>query len=76
MRSRNGCNIDSLETIDERQLIPRTGFSIEPGNIKPATVKTFDDHRLAMTFAFAGREAAQRFQTQNVYGPMSHRTSL
>ena len=26
-----GCNIDSLETIDERQLIPRTGFSIEPG---------------------------------------------
>ncbi|HKQ96365.1 MAG TPA: M24 family metallopeptidase [Candidatus Polarisedimenticolia bacterium] len=27
----NGCNIDSLETIDERQLIPRTGFSIEPG---------------------------------------------
>jgi Xaa-Pro aminopeptidase len=27
----NGCNIDSLETIDERSLIPRTGFSIEPG---------------------------------------------
>jgi Xaa-Pro aminopeptidase len=27
----NGCNIDSLETIDERHLIPRTGFSIEPG---------------------------------------------
>ncbi len=27
----NGCNIDSLETIDERQLIPHTGFSIEPG---------------------------------------------
>ncbi len=27
----NGCNIDSLETIDARQLIPRTGFSIEPG---------------------------------------------
>lgn len=27
----NGCNIDSLETLDERQLIPRTGFSIEPG---------------------------------------------
>ena len=27
----NGCNIDSLETIDDRQLIPRTGFSIEPG---------------------------------------------
>lgn len=27
----NGCNIDSLETLDERLLIPRTGFSIEPG---------------------------------------------
>jgi len=27
----NGCNIDSLETIDDRQLIPLTGFSIEPG---------------------------------------------
>ena len=27
----NGCNIDSLETIDDRLLIPRTGFSIEPG---------------------------------------------
>jgi Xaa-Pro aminopeptidase len=27
----NGCNIDSLETVDERALIPRTGFSIEPG---------------------------------------------
>jgi Xaa-Pro aminopeptidase len=27
----NGCNIDALETIDDRRLIPRTGFSIEPG---------------------------------------------
>ena len=27
----NGCNIDSLETVDERLLIPKTGFSIEPG---------------------------------------------
>jgi Xaa-Pro aminopeptidase len=31
----NGCNIDSLETIDERQLIPETGFSIEPGIYLP-----------------------------------------
>jgi Xaa-Pro aminopeptidase len=31
----NGCNIDSLETIDERHLIPRTGFSIEPGIYLP-----------------------------------------
>ncbi len=27
----NGCNVDGLETIDRRQLIPKTGFSIEPG---------------------------------------------
>ncbi len=27
----NGCNIDGLETVDDRTLIPRTGFSIEPG---------------------------------------------
>jgi Xaa-Pro aminopeptidase len=27
----NGANIDNLETRDERRLIPRTGFSIEPG---------------------------------------------
>ncbi|HEU4402455.1 MAG TPA: M24 family metallopeptidase [Candidatus Polarisedimenticolia bacterium] len=27
----NGCNIDNLETLDQRLLIPRTGFSIEPG---------------------------------------------
>jgi Xaa-Pro aminopeptidase len=27
----NGCNIDNLETLDDRLLIPRSGFSIEPG---------------------------------------------
>ena len=31
----NGCNIDSLETVDERVLIPQTGFSIEPGIYLP-----------------------------------------
>ena len=31
----NGCNIDGLETVDQRQLIPRTGFSIEPGIYLP-----------------------------------------
>jgi Xaa-Pro aminopeptidase len=31
----NGCNIDSLETVDERALIPQTGFSIEPGIYLP-----------------------------------------
>lgn len=27
----NGANLDNLETRDERSIIPRTGFSIEPG---------------------------------------------
>jgi len=31
----NGANIDNLETRDERRLIPRTGFSIEPGIYLP-----------------------------------------
>jgi Xaa-Pro aminopeptidase len=31
----NGCNIDGLETLDGRTLIPRTGFSIEPGIYLP-----------------------------------------
>lgn len=31
----NGCNIDNLETIDARRLIPNTGFSIEPGIYLP-----------------------------------------
>ena len=31
----NGANMDSLETKDERILIPHTGFSIEPGIYLP-----------------------------------------
>jgi Xaa-Pro aminopeptidase len=27
----NGAHLDHLETIDERRLIPRTAFTIEPG---------------------------------------------
>jgi Xaa-Pro aminopeptidase len=31
----NGANIDNLETRDERRIIPRTSFSIEPGIYLP-----------------------------------------
>ena len=31
----NGANIDNLETRDERRLLPRTCFSIEPGVYLP-----------------------------------------
>ena len=30
----NGANLDNLETKDDRQIIPRTCFSIEPGIYK------------------------------------------
>ena len=38
--------IDADETDD--------GFSIEPGPIRPATVQTYRDHRMAMSFALLG----------------------
>lgn len=31
----NGANMDNLETRDERKIIPRTSFSIEPGVYLP-----------------------------------------
>jgi 3-phosphoshikimate 1-carboxyvinyltransferase len=30
------------------------GFTVRPGPIRPATVQTYDDHRMAMSFALAG----------------------
>lgn len=30
------------------------GLSITPGEIQPATIQTYDDHRMAMSFALAG----------------------
>ena len=45
------CGIGAEETDD--------GFVIEPAPIRPATVETYDDHRMAMSFALLGlREPA------------------
>jgi 3-phosphoshikimate 1-carboxyvinyltransferase len=33
------------------------GFTVEPGPIRPATVQTYGDHRMAMAFALAGLRA-------------------
>jgi 3-phosphoshikimate 1-carboxyvinyltransferase len=33
------------------------GFTIHPGDVGPATVQTYDDHRMAMSFALAGLRA-------------------
>jgi 3-phosphoshikimate 1-carboxyvinyltransferase len=30
------------------------GLSIQPGKLRPATIDTYDDHRMAMSFALAG----------------------
>jgi 3-phosphoshikimate 1-carboxyvinyltransferase len=30
------------------------GFTVQPGPVQPATVQTYDDHRMAMSFAVAG----------------------
>lgn len=40
------CGIDATETDD--------GFRITPGPARPAVVQTYDDHRMAMSFALIG----------------------
>jgi 3-phosphoshikimate 1-carboxyvinyltransferase len=43
------CGIDAVEEPD--------GFLIHPGQPQPATVRTYDDHRMAMSFALLGLRA-------------------
>jgi 3-phosphoshikimate 1-carboxyvinyltransferase len=40
------CGIDATETDD--------GFRIVPGRPRPSVVQTYDDHRMAMSFALVG----------------------
>lgn len=40
------CGVDAAETAD--------GMVIHPGLLRPATVETYDDHRMAMAFALLG----------------------
>lgn len=40
-------------TVDER----RDGLRVEPGPVRPATVETYGDHRMAMAFAVTGLAA-------------------
>jgi len=44
------CGIEADETDD--------GFRIVPGHPEPATIETYDDHRMAMSFALLGLRAA------------------
>ncbi len=43
------CGIEAAETDD--------GFVVHPGTPHPATVRTYDDHRMAMSFALLGLRA-------------------
>jgi 3-phosphoshikimate 1-carboxyvinyltransferase len=43
------CGVDASETTD--------GFTIVPGPLRAATVHTYDDHRMAMSFALLGLRA-------------------
>lgn len=38
--------IDATQTTD--------GFTVTPGNVRPARIATYDDHRMAMSFALVG----------------------
>ena len=40
------CGVDAGETED--------GFTVDPAPIQPATIETYDDHRMAMSFALLG----------------------
>jgi 3-phosphoshikimate 1-carboxyvinyltransferase len=33
------------------------GFVVHPGAVRPATIETYDDHRMAMSFALLGLRA-------------------
>ena len=44
------CGIEATEDSD--------GFTIRPGTPKSATIETYDDHRMAMSFALLGLRAA------------------
>jgi 3-phosphoshikimate 1-carboxyvinyltransferase len=39
--------------VEERE----DGLTIEPGQPRPATIETYDDHRMAMSFAVLGARA-------------------
>ena len=43
------CGVDASETDD--------GFVVHPGRPQPAVVQTYDDHRMAMSFALLGLRA-------------------
>jgi 3-phosphoshikimate 1-carboxyvinyltransferase len=43
-----------LERIGIAVDVSGDGFTVHPGPVRPATIKTYDDHRMAMSFAIVG----------------------
>jgi 3-phosphoshikimate 1-carboxyvinyltransferase len=49
VRELRRCGIDAAEEPD--------GFVVRPGSPRPARIETYDDHRMAMSFALLGLRA-------------------
>ncbi|MCP4364599.1 MAG: 3-phosphoshikimate 1-carboxyvinyltransferase [Planctomycetes bacterium] len=49
--------VTELERMGIRAQEHEDGFEIEPGQPKPATIETYDDHRMAMSFSLIGLRA-------------------
>jgi 3-phosphoshikimate 1-carboxyvinyltransferase len=50
--------VTELQRLGIKAIEEDDGFIIHPGQIKPARVKTYDDHRMAMSFALIGIKQA------------------
>jgi 3-phosphoshikimate 1-carboxyvinyltransferase len=55
---RVGAVVRELQRLGIGALEEPDGFIIHPGQIKPARVETYDDHRMAMSFALIGLKQA------------------
>ena len=50
--------LSAVETwIGESHILQGVGFTVRPGPVRPADVHTYDDHRMAMSFALVGMRA-------------------
>ena len=49
---------NELRRLGQRVDVVPDGLTIHPGPIQPATIQTYDDHRMAMSFALVGLKVA------------------
>jgi 3-phosphoshikimate 1-carboxyvinyltransferase len=55
---RIGAVVTELNRLGVQATEEADGFTIEPGPVSPALVQTYDDHRMAMSFALIGLRAS------------------